>query len=78
MGERNESVDRLLHDAEHAHNGAGMAAMMRDAKAERELYEKRDRLVREALALDPKREAPAWDDADCEWLTDFLADEATP
>lgn len=66
---KNQQVDRLLHDAEHAHGGAQMADMMRDATSARELREKRDRLLAEALALDPcpqgDPECETGDDGSC-------------
>jgi hypothetical protein len=59
-----DQVDRLLHDAEHANGGAQFAAsFMHDIKNSMSLAEKRDRLIREALALDPKRLCRSWEDA---------------
>lgn len=62
-----DRVDRLLHDAEHADSGAEFARRMvviqpdNDAHraAAHDLTAKRDRLLAEALALDPQRTAPA-------------------
>jgi hypothetical protein len=59
-GDRDRKVDRLLHDAEHADSGAMMAGVMRDHGAQRRFIAKRDNLVAEARALDPKRESPSW------------------
>ena len=60
MSDRDEKIDRLLHDAEHAESGAQMADMMRDRPNALLLYEKARKLRADALALDPKKEAPAW------------------
>lgn len=63
--EKNERVDRCLHEAEHAQSGAQMAEQMRDEYHARQLRNKRDNLIREALEVDPKRTAPAWEET---WL----------
>ena len=56
-----DTVSRLLHDAEHADNGATFAeTLCRDAAGAKRLREKRDRLLAEARALDPKQEHPDW------------------
>lgn len=67
---RFQQVDRLLHDAEHADSGAAFARHMagmqphnrQHRQAAEELAAKRDRLLAEALALDPERTAPAWEE----------------
>lgn len=60
MRERDDAVDRLLHDAERAEGGAMFARMMADESNARLLDEKAQRLRAEAEALDPNKEAPAW------------------
>jgi hypothetical protein len=60
---RDEKVDALLHDAEHAHGGAQFADMVRDTANAKALRAKRDRLYAKALKLDPKQEAPCWDES---------------
>lgn len=62
----NERVDRLLHDAEHAKAGATFAAMMHDDYNARQLANKSQNLLNEALALDPQHTAPAWSETDME------------
>ncbi len=56
----NERVDRLLHDAEHKDGGAMMARMMKDITAAKEFVVERNRLIAEAIRIDPERAAPAW------------------
>jgi hypothetical protein len=58
--ERDEQIDRLLHDAVRAHGGAEFAYEMSDPIAALALIEKRDRLLKEAFNADPYRMAPAW------------------
>lgn len=58
------TVDQLLHDAEHADSGAHMARMMGDTAYVQEALQKRDRLVREAVALDPTMQDEAWEEVD--------------
>ena len=58
--ERDEQVDRLLHDAVRARDGAAFAMRMRDADAARRLTKKAHRMFAEADALDPTKEAPGW------------------
>ena len=58
------TVNELLHDAEHAYSGQRMAEMMRDAQSAGDLREKRDRLIDEALALDPQMTDEAWEECD--------------
>ena len=68
------TVNRLLHDAEHADSGASFAALMyrRDPlnkdhlEAMEALQAKRDRLIAEALALDPDRTDDAWEETTLE------------
>jgi hypothetical protein len=67
--ERDEKVDRLLHDAEHAESGARMARIMRDYGMQVEYEKKRDGLIAEAQALDPNREADAWQEATLDFVT---------
>jgi hypothetical protein len=57
-----DKVDRLLHDAERAGVGSAMARMLGDGPAERRLATKRDKLYAAALALDPEKTAPAWEE----------------
>lgn len=59
-----EAIDQLLHDAEHANSGIWSANVMGDSKSAAELREKRDRLIKEAEALDPERQHPSWLEAD--------------
>jgi hypothetical protein len=58
--ERDEKIDRLLHDAVRAQDGAAFALRMRDAVNARALAKKAHRLFAQAAALDPSKEAPAW------------------
>ena len=62
--ERDEKIDRLLHDAEHADSGAMMAGVMQDHEAKRRLIAKAANLRAQALALDPERTAPSWEEDD--------------
>lgn len=62
--EREEKVDRLLHDAEHALSGRAMARMMNDGASAKELGIKAQQLIAAAEALDPDRECIAWEEAD--------------
>ncbi len=63
-----QRIDALLHDAEQAQGGAVFARWMvaaqpgnpQHAQVAKRLDAKRDRLVRQARALDPDRTAPAW------------------
>ena len=54
-----DRIGALLHDAEHLDVGASFAGLMGDTPAEVGLREKRNRLLDEALALDPQRTTPA-------------------
>jgi hypothetical protein len=58
--DRDAKVDQLLHDAERADGGMQPAQQVGDLNAVSDLKAKRDRLLAEAVALDPKRDAPAW------------------
>lgn len=58
--ERDEKVDQLLHDAEHAESGGEMAARMNDEAAVNRLYAKWEGLIAEANKIDPEHKAPAW------------------
>lgn len=59
--DRDDAVDRLLHDAEHADGGAEFARnFVNDDAAARRLRLKRDRLIVEAHGRDPEHAAPAW------------------
>ena len=58
--ELEEVIDRLLHDAEHAHSGAMLARRMRDPEAAKRLFEKSRRCRAQAAILDPDKAAPAW------------------
>lgn len=67
--ERNAKVDRLLHDAEHAKSGAMMARMMVGriegaAEDAERMMAKYHALLNEAQSIDPRNEAPAWEEAD--------------
>jgi hypothetical protein len=55
-----DEVDRLLHDAERASDGAAFALRLRDIVNARSLAKKAQRLYAQAVALDPDQLAPAW------------------
>lgn len=61
MDGRDEQVNRLLHDAQHASSGSSFAHLTGHWQMATELAEKAARLRREAEALDPNRKAPAWE-----------------
>lgn len=65
--DRDQIVDRLLHDAEHAESGRQFAARIGHVEPAKDLTEKRDRLLAKAQELDPAHEAPAWKEH-AEWL----------
>lgn len=65
---RDEKVDRLLHDAEHALSGSKFAASIGHVGPAKELLAKHDRLVAQAQAADPAHKAPAWIEHR-KWLT---------
>lgn len=64
------SIDRLLHDAEHAESGADFAEMMMGQQpnnpahraARDSLRNKCSALVAEAHAADPTHSDPAWEE----------------
>ena len=62
--ETRTKIDRLLHDAERAHTGAGFAAQMMDQPAALRLIGKRDTFIAAAKELDPQRSAPGWAQVD--------------
>jgi hypothetical protein len=55
-----DAVDRLLHDAEHADAGSAFASRIGHTGPAREMREKRDKLIDDAISLDPQQTAPAW------------------
>ncbi len=59
-----DTVDRLLHDAERKKDGAALAQMMADAESAGQLRKEYLRLLAEAEALDPDHECDAWSEAD--------------
>lgn len=80
MSAIHEQVDRLLHDADRAHRGVVFVGQMarrqpfaKHHTAQRELVRERDRLIREALALDPERSALAWTEVPD--LTEYIEDQ---
>jgi hypothetical protein len=63
--ERDDAVDELLHDAEHADGGAHFALRFaHDEAAARRLTLRCDRLIAEAHGRDPAHAAPAWAETD--------------
>lgn len=62
--ERDDKINQLLHDAEHADSGRMMARMMGDTAAEKELRGKHDRLIAEAQQLDEMDRLEALDALD--------------
>jgi hypothetical protein len=57
---RDAQVDQILHDAEHAKSGAYFARQIGHTGPAVEMADKSLRLLKEAESLDPKHEAPAW------------------
>ena len=56
-----ETIDRLLHDAEHKDSAATFARdLMRQPLKAREFEAQRDGLIAEAKHRDPHRRAEAW------------------
>lgn len=53
-------IDQLLHDAEIAEAGAGIARTVEDFVVAHRLEDKAERLRGKARKLDPKRESRAW------------------
>lgn len=77
---RNQTVDRLLHDAEHAESGAAFAKSIGHHPQAEEMTVKAKILRQEAEKLDPKHEAPAWAE-DATWargLSPMTAKEKKP
>lgn len=64
-------IEQRLHDAEHAEAGADFAGFMQHHDVRAEKLAKRDRLIREALTLDPERKDPSW-----EWTTLYIPDHS--
>lgn len=60
LRDRDETIDQLLHDAEHKDAGAEFARRIGHHEPAAEMEAERDDLIGQALALDPQREAPAW------------------
>lgn len=66
-GELERQVDRLLHDAEHKHYGAAFARTLRRVEhieAAKRMERDRDKLIAQAIELDPDRTCDAWQEAD--------------
>ena len=60
---RNETIDRLLHDAEHKDAAVDFTRnLMHDPQGARKFEQERDALIAEAKRLDPDRSASAWED----------------
>ncbi|MGI8766593.1 MAG: hypothetical protein ACR2KM_08785 [Gemmatimonadaceae bacterium] len=59
-GERNAHVDALLHDAKDAENGRDFARRMQNDYSALMMGEAARELRSEAERLDPRHEAPAW------------------
>jgi hypothetical protein len=58
--EMHDAVDRLLHDAESADAGSAFASRIGHTGPAREMREERDKLIDDAINLDPQQTAPAW------------------
>jgi metallophosphoesterase superfamily enzyme len=60
MTHDDDKLNRILHDAEHAQSGYEFAHMMGHKNPAAELRDKRDRLVREAIAIEPTCSKGSW------------------